>query len=66
MSDRSTLLVVEDEPQMRRFLRSSLAPHGYKLVEAATGEARRSRRPRRSTPTSSCSTSACPTSTASR
>ncbi len=30
------VLVVEDEPQMRRLLRSSLASHGYRLVEATT------------------------------
>jgi len=30
------VLVVEDEPQMRRFLRASLASHGYALCEAAT------------------------------
>jgi two-component system KDP operon response regulator KdpE len=34
-----TLLVIDDEPQVRRFLRSSLAPSDYKLIEAATGEA---------------------------
>jgi two-component system KDP operon response regulator KdpE len=34
-----TLLVIDDEPQVRRFLRSSLAPNDYKLIEAATGEA---------------------------
>ncbi len=34
-----TLLVIDDEPQVRRFLRSSLAPADYKLLEAATGEA---------------------------
>jgi two-component system KDP operon response regulator KdpE len=28
--------VVEDEPQMRRFLRASLSAHGYRLVEATT------------------------------
>jgi two-component system KDP operon response regulator KdpE len=32
-----TVLLIEDEPQMRRFLRGSLATTGYKLVEAATG-----------------------------
>jgi two-component system KDP operon response regulator KdpE len=32
-----TILVIEDEPQMRRFLRSSLATGGCILVEAATG-----------------------------
>ncbi len=33
-----TLLVIDDEPQVRRFLRSSLATTDYKLIEAATGE----------------------------
>ena len=32
-----TVLVIEDEPQMRRFLRAALESHGYRLVEAATG-----------------------------
>lgn len=31
------VLVVEDEPQMRRFLRAALTGHGYRLVEAETG-----------------------------
>lgn len=31
------LLVVEDDAQMRKFLRASLASHGYRLVEATTG-----------------------------
>ena len=30
------VLVVEDEPQVRRFLRASLTSHGYRLVEATT------------------------------
>lgn len=35
MSEHSPLvLVVEDEPQMRRFIRASLTSHGYRLVEA--------------------------------
>ena len=33
-----TLLVVDDEAQVRRFLRSSLAPSNYRLLEADTGE----------------------------
>jgi two-component system KDP operon response regulator KdpE len=33
-----TLLVIDDEPQVRRFLRSSLAPMDYKVIEAETGE----------------------------
>ena len=31
------LLLIEDEIQMRRFLRASLTNHGYTLVEAETG-----------------------------
>jgi len=34
------VLVVDDEPQMRRFLRPALEAHGYRVIEAATaGEA---------------------------
>jgi two-component system, OmpR family, KDP operon response regulator KdpE len=32
------VLVVEDEPQVVRFLRASLASHGFKILEAATGQ----------------------------
>jgi two-component system KDP operon response regulator KdpE len=35
------VLLIEDEPQMRRFLRAALAPRGFRLLEAenaATGE----------------------------
>ena len=32
------VLVIEDEPQMRRFLRGSLAASGYELVEAGSGK----------------------------
>jgi two-component system KDP operon response regulator KdpE len=31
------ILVVDDEPQILRFLRASLPPHGYECVEASTG-----------------------------
>jgi two-component system, OmpR family, KDP operon response regulator KdpE len=34
---RSTILVVEDEPEIRRFLRSSLGAEGYRVVESPTG-----------------------------
>lgn len=34
--DGPLVLVVEDEPQMRRFLRASLASQGFRLVEAAS------------------------------
>ena len=32
-----TLLLIEDEPEIRRFLRSSLGAEGYRVVEAAGG-----------------------------
>ena len=31
------VLVVEDEPQLVRFLRATLPPHGYRVSEATTG-----------------------------
>jgi len=34
-----TLLIIEDEPQVLRFLRNSLASTGYKLIETTTGQA---------------------------
>ena len=37
MTPAPLVLIVEDEPQMGRFLRASLSTHGYRLVEAATG-----------------------------
>ena len=33
---RATILIVEDEPEIRRFLRSSLGAEGYKVVESST------------------------------
>ncbi len=30
------ILIVDDEPQIRRFLRTGLPPHGYECVEAGT------------------------------
>jgi two-component system KDP operon response regulator KdpE len=34
---RPTILVIEDEPEMRRFLRAALGVEGYRIVESATG-----------------------------
>ena len=31
------ILIVDDEPQIRRFLRAGLPPHGYECIEAANG-----------------------------
>ena len=38
MDDKELILLIEDEPQMRRFLRITLQGHGYRLVEAETGQ----------------------------
>jgi two-component system KDP operon response regulator KdpE len=35
---RPTILIVEDEPEIRRFLRASLGAEGYRVVEAENGE----------------------------
>ena len=37
MTQGPLVLIVEDEPQMLRFLRGSLSTHGYRLAEAITG-----------------------------
>ncbi|AIR90386.1 response regulator [Pseudomonas cremoricolorata] len=37
MSLPATLLVIDDEPQIRKFLRISLCSQGYHVVEAGTG-----------------------------
>lgn len=37
MTHGPLILVVEDEPQMLRFLRGSLSTHGYRLVETSSG-----------------------------
>jgi two-component system, OmpR family, KDP operon response regulator KdpE len=34
----ATILVVDDEPQIRRVMRTTLALHGYSVVEARSGE----------------------------
>ena len=34
----ATVLVIEDEPQIRRFLRATLPTHGYRLLEAGTAQ----------------------------
>ena len=36
--DKGLILLIEDEPQMRRFLRVSLQSQGYDLIEASSGE----------------------------
>jgi two-component system KDP operon response regulator KdpE len=38
MTDRSVVLVVEDERNMRKVLLLALRSHGYQVVEAATGK----------------------------
>lgn len=38
MTDGPLILVIEDEPQIRRFLRATLTNHGYRLAEADSGQ----------------------------
>ena len=35
---RATILVIEDEPEIRRVLRSSLGAEGYRVVESSTAK----------------------------
>jgi two-component system KDP operon response regulator KdpE len=37
VSQAPLILLVEDDPQIRRFLRATLPAHGYRLLEAASG-----------------------------
>jgi two-component system, OmpR family, KDP operon response regulator KdpE len=37
--DNGLILLIEDELQMRHFLRITLQGHGYRLIESDTGEA---------------------------
>ena len=37
MNNSATIIVIEDEAQIRRFLRTSLASEGYQVIEADTG-----------------------------
>jgi two-component system KDP operon response regulator KdpE len=38
VSEGPLVLVIEDEPQMRRFLRASLGSHGFRLLEAGSAQ----------------------------
>ena len=38
MEDKELILLIEDEPQMRRFLRITLQTQGYRLIESATAQ----------------------------
>lgn len=38
MGEQQTILIIEDEVQIRRFLRTSLSGHGYGVLEASTGQ----------------------------
>ncbi len=37
MSNGARILIIDDEPQIRRFLRTGLHGHGYQVLEAANG-----------------------------
>ena len=38
MNNSATIIVIEDEAQIRRFLRASLTSEGYQVIEAQTGK----------------------------
>jgi two-component system, OmpR family, KDP operon response regulator KdpE len=38
MNNAATIIVIEDEAQIRRFLRTTLAAEGYKVIEAESGK----------------------------
>lgn len=38
MADGAKILVIDDEPQIRRYLRVSLEAHDFRIVEAASGQ----------------------------
>ena len=64
MTGQGRVLVVDDEPQIRRALAVNLKARGYDVDQAASGEEALPW-PRPATPTSSSSTSASPGSTGS-
>ena len=37
MEGRETILLVEDEPEVRRFVAESLRRYGYRVIESANG-----------------------------
>jgi two-component system KDP operon response regulator KdpE len=37
MSQEVTILLIEDEPEIRRFLRTTLPAHGYRVCESSSG-----------------------------
>jgi two-component system, OmpR family, KDP operon response regulator KdpE len=39
MSHEATIVLIEDEAEIRRFLRTTLAGHGFRIYEATTGQA---------------------------
>src|SRR5450759_2630857 len=38
MNNPATIIVIEDEAHIRRFLRTTLSSEGYKVIEAETGK----------------------------
>lgn len=38
MNNSATIIIIEDEAQIRRFLRTSLTSEGYQVIEAETGK----------------------------
>ena len=38
MSQEATIVLIEDEPEIRRFLKTTLPSHGFRIYEATTGQ----------------------------
>ena len=38
MRDQAKVLIIDDEPQIRKFLRISLGAQGYEVIEAENGQ----------------------------
>ena len=64
LSAPTVVLVVDDEPQIQRFLKPSLEAAGYKPIDGGDAAPRPCGSSRRARPMSSCSISASPTWTA--
>jgi two-component system, OmpR family, KDP operon response regulator KdpE len=38
MNENTIILIIDDEPQIRRLLDITISAHGYKVIQSATGK----------------------------